>query len=77
MDTPSHTLSELFKQLGLPHEHHQIEEFIKAHSLENTACLCHAEFWSTAQSSFLNEARDADSDWCVLVDELAVRLTQG
>lgn len=75
METPVHTLGDLFAQLGLPTEGHEIERFIERHRpLPDGMLLPDAPFWSTAQSQFLREEWREDADWAPLVDQLNVRL---
>ncbi|WP_432720952.1 DUF2789 domain-containing protein [Jeongeupia wiesaeckerbachi] len=75
MDTSHHTLAVLFKQLGLPDDAHSIRQFIASHRLAADTELAAAPFWTAAQSEFLAEALDDDSDWAELVDELAATLS--
>lgn len=75
MDTSEHSLSSLFKQLGLPHDKAEIQAFLREHRLAEGQPLPKAPFWSKAQAQFLSEALDDDSDWAELADELAVLLS--
>lgn len=71
MDTSTHTLSTLFAQLGLPDGDDEIDAFIIEHrNLVGSIRLDKAPFWTTAQSSFLREAIEEDSDWAEVVDQL-------
>ncbi|GHG64707.1 hypothetical protein GCM10010919_11480 [Alishewanella longhuensis] len=70
MDTSQHTLSSLFAQLGLDNDAAAIQAFINEHRLPAGTELAQADFWSQAQSSFLQEAWRADSDWSDVIDEL-------
>lgn len=71
MDMSAHTLNTLFDQLGLPSADKDIEQFIRTHRLySGDIKLTEATFWTPAQSSFLKESIDDDSDWTELVDEL-------
>lgn len=75
MEKPVHTLSELFKQLGLDDDHDAIEEFIRTHRpLDSSVELVDAPFWNEAQRHFLQEEWDEDADWAELVDTLNARL---
>lgn len=77
MDTSQHTMQTLFDQLGLPSEPQQIDAFIASHRAETGLdTLEGARFWSPSQAHFLQEARQMDSDWCEVVDELNIRLHQ-
>jgi hypothetical protein len=71
MDTSIHTMQTLFCQLGLAIDEEQINAFIeKYRPLSSNIALSEADFWNEAQSVFLAEAVEEDSDWCELVDEL-------
>lgn len=71
MDTSQHTLETLFEQLGLPADPGSIEAFIAKHApLPRETTLADAPFWNAAQSSFLHEGIDDDSDWAEVIDEL-------
>ncbi len=70
MDTSSHTMQTLFQQLGLSSEQAAIENFIFNNHLENNIPLDHAACWSASQAQFIREARDQDSDWSEIVDQL-------
>ncbi|WP_300650527.1 DUF2789 domain-containing protein [Pseudomonas sp.] len=75
MENPSHDLSALFKQLGLPAEQASIERFISTHSpLPETCKLADAPFWTAAQASFLREEILEDADWAEVVDQLNLLL---
>jgi len=75
MDTSQHSLSALFKQLGLPDGRKDIDTFLGSHRLAEGQKLPDAPFWNAAQSQFLREALQQDSDWTEEADELAVRLS--
>ncbi|WP_372830907.1 DUF2789 domain-containing protein [Pontibacterium sp.] len=71
MDMSVHSLNTLFDQLGLPSSDKDIEHFVSTHRLYRGGIkLTEATFWTSAQSSFLKESLDSDSDWSELVDEL-------
>jgi Protein of unknown function (DUF2789) len=71
MDTSIHTLQMLFCQLGLADDVEQINAFIELHRpLPGDIALSKAYFWNEAQTAFLIEAIEDDSDWCALVDKL-------
>ena len=74
MDTSTHNLEALFKQLGLPDSGAAINHFLWQHKLEQGQGLADAGFWNTAQRQFLCEAWHEDSDWIEAIDELAARL---
>lgn len=75
MDTSQHSLGALFKQLGLPDGRKEIDAFLGSHRLAEGQNLPDAPFWNEAQSQFLREALQQDSDWTEEADELAVRLS--
>ncbi|MDG1581509.1 DUF2789 domain-containing protein [Pseudomonas sp. GOM6] len=75
MDTSEHSLSALFKQLGLPNSKAEIETFLREHRLAEGQALPKAAFWNKAQAQFLSEALAEDSDWAEVTDELAVLLS--
>ncbi|SFR50713.1 Protein of unknown function [Marinobacter gudaonensis] len=71
MDTSKHNLSTLFEQLGLASDAKSIETFVARHSpLPPDIALQDAPFWSEAQSHFLEEGLEDDSDWAEVIDEL-------
>ncbi|MEF7613514.1 DUF2789 domain-containing protein [Aquincola sp. MAHUQ-54] len=75
METPVHTLSELFEQLGLPSGGDEIERFIASHRpLPPGQLLADAPFWTPAQAQFLREEWRDDADWVPLIDQLNERL---
>ena len=78
MDTSEkHTLQALFFQLGLADDAENICRFIEKHRpVPCGVTLPEADFWTKAQADFLVEAIMADSDWCMLVDELDICLRE-
>jgi hypothetical protein len=65
----------LFKQLGLPCEPEQVDDFIAQHrALSDGIPIEQAPFWNDSQSLFLRSAIDEDSQWCEAVDQLDARL---
>ncbi|MBK5914027.1 DUF2789 domain-containing protein [Rhodocyclus purpureus] len=75
MDSPLHTMSNLFAQLGLPADSASIEDFIARHRpLDNAIALYRAPFWSESQRSFLKAEIIEDADWAMVIDELNGRL---
>lgn len=71
MDTSKHTLSTLFEQLGLDSDPASIEAFVTRYSpLPAEMAIQDAPFWSEAQSHFLEEGLEEDSDWAEIIDEL-------
>lgn len=75
METPIHSMSTLFDQLGLPSDSAAIEGFIEAHGpLPPGLALSDAPFWTSAQATFLREEIFEDADWAEVVDELNAQL---
>lgn len=74
MEMQTHTMGNLFAQLGLPDADTEIERFIGQHALSSQQKLHEAAFWSRQQSQLLIEMWKADSDWCGVIDELDARL---
>jgi len=77
MESPNHTLKDLFGQLGLPDSHEEIEGFISRHRpLAAGVRLADAPFWTSSQATFLRDEIDEDADWAELVDQLNLRLRE-
>ena len=75
MDTPNHTLVDLFNQLGLANGAGDIESFVAEHRpLAAGVRLDDAPFWSPAQAQFLREEINDDADWAEVVDQLNLML---
>jgi len=75
MEPTSHTLQDLFLQLGLAGGQSDIDQFVAAHRpLANTIRLAEAPFWTPAQAQFLREEISDDADWAEVVDQLNVML---
>lgn len=70
MDTTESNMTNLFLQLGLPAEKHEIAEFIRTHQLPEDVRVSEAEFLSDSQRQFLREEWVEDADWAIVVDEL-------
>jgi len=71
MDRSNHNMAGLFSQLGLKNSDDEIENFIVTHrGIPVNQALADADFWSTAQAQFLQEAIQLDSDWSEVVDSL-------
>lgn len=78
MEPPVHSLSSLFKQLGLPDDPVSIDKFVAVHSLlKADLLLADAFFWTDSQKAFLREQILVDADWAEVVDELDVLLRKG
>ncbi|CAN5230167.1 DUF2789 domain-containing protein [soil metagenome] len=75
MDLSTHTMSDLFAQLGLPSEEADIQAFIASHRpLAGGAALADASFWTPTQARFLREEILEDADWAEVVDQLNLAL---
>lgn len=75
MESPTHSLPALFKQLGLPSDPNGINAFISTHSpLPAELKLSQAPFWTAAQAAFLREEILEDADWAPIVDQLNLLL---
>ncbi|WP_413793538.1 DUF2789 domain-containing protein [Pseudomonas sp. N4] len=78
METPIHSLSALFKQLGLPDDAVSIDQFIVTHSpLKPDLHLADAFFWNEAQQQLLRDEILEDADWAEVIDQLDVLLRKG
>ncbi|MEB0048659.1 MULTISPECIES: DUF2789 domain-containing protein [unclassified Pseudomonas] len=78
MQSPTHSLPSLFKQLGLDNDPASIEQFVATHSpLKPQLHLADAFFWSKGQAEFLREEILGDADWAEVVDQLDVLLRTG
>lgn len=68
-------MSNLFAQLGQPHDEVSIKQFIKAYgALAGDIQLHEAVFWSSSQAIFLREAISDDADWAVIAEALNAQL---
>lgn len=75
METPLHSMRNLFAQLGLPSDQASIDEFIARHSpLPENMKLADAPFWTPSQATFLREEILEDADWAEIVDQLNASL---
>jgi uncharacterized protein involved in type VI secretion and phage assembly len=75
METNNHSIASLFDQLGLDSTEQAIQDFISRNSpLPAGVELYDADFWSSAQASFLKQAKDEDADWAEIVDHLDAML---
>ncbi|MGB5444503.1 MAG: DUF2789 domain-containing protein [Psychromonas sp.] len=75
MEMQNHPLSALFDQLGLDSSESEIVRFINKNApLTGDAKLHEADFWTTAQSEFLRQAKEEDADWAEIVDQLDAML---
>ena len=77
MDTPIHSINNLFKQLGLPSDTAEVDAFIEMHRpLPDHYLLQEAPVWTASQATFLAEEIEDDADWAEVVDELNARLRE-
>jgi len=74
MDTSSHSLENLFLQLGLDNHPDAIARFISSHPLTHREAIEDALFWTPSQAAFISECLAEDSDWAEVVDQLNVLL---
>ncbi len=75
MEKSVHTMSSLFKQLGLPSDEADMTAFVEKHKpIEPSVSLADANFWSPTQSAFLAEEIAEDADWAPVVDKLDAML---
>jgi len=69
------TISELFKQLGLPGDTASVDAFVEKHGpLMEDSPLDSASFWRQSQRDFIKEKFEEDADWVFAIDELNLRL---
>ena len=71
MSMNNRTLEELFEQLGLSSQKIYMERFIERHQLKPGSILADAIYWTRDQKAFLIEAKEEDSEWSAVVDQLA------
>jgi hypothetical protein len=77
MEAQTHSMANLFAQLGLSTEPAEIDNFItERRPLSHGITLDCAPFWTDAQKTFLNEEIIWDADWAGVVDELNARLSK-
>ena len=77
MQNPTHSMGNLFDQLGLPSEVSAIERFFETHRpLPGHLALHEAAFWTTGQADFLREEILDDADWAAVIDELNAKLRE-
>jgi hypothetical protein len=74
MDTTESNMTNLFLQLGLPAEKHEIAAFIRDHQLAEDVRVSEAPYWNDGQRQFLREQLVVDADWAIVVDELSEAL---
>lgn len=70
MDTSTHSLNNLFAQMGLASTDDAISAYTQQHRLRSNVLLHRAECWTPAQAQFIRDAMREDSDWSAAVDQL-------
>ena len=71
METPIHSLSDLFRQLGLDDDPMAMDGFVAVHRpLSDRVLLADAPFWDASQARLLREELAKDGDWAGVVDHL-------
>ena len=74
MDTTSNDLSHLFKQLGLPNNQENINDFVSKNKLDKHTLMIDADCWNSSQKAFLKEALSEDAQWTEVIDQLDVMM---
>ncbi|MGX1124557.1 DUF2789 domain-containing protein [Pseudomonas sp. HLS-6 TE3448] len=75
MESTTHSLPSLFKQLGLADDALSIDQFITSHSpLKSDIALADARFWTASQRDFLRDEILEDADWAEVIDQLSLAL---
>ena len=75
MESPVHTLTSLFNQLGLDSSEQGIDKFInKNKPLPGNVELHNARIWNNAQATFLKQVIEEDADWVEIVDQFDTML---
>ncbi|MBT9496054.1 MULTISPECIES: DUF2789 domain-containing protein [Zoogloea] len=75
MESHTHSIANLFAQLGLPNDEEAINTFIGTHApLPHDVQLTNASFWTPAQATFLKTEIAEDADWSAVIDTLDVQL---
>ena len=75
MEATHHRFSELFAQLGLPHDDASIGAFIQAQRpLPPQVLLADAPCWTPAQAAMLRDELHQDADWAEVIDQLNLAL---
>lgn len=75
MESPTHSIQNLFTQLGLASDDAAIAHFIKTQcTLASNVALSEASFWTPAQAAFLHEEMLKDADWAEVIDQLNAEL---
>lgn len=75
MESPVHSMSKLFAQLGEASDEEAIARFIETwRPLASDVQLHEAACWTPAQAGFLRQALLDDADWAEVADALNVGL---
>lgn len=75
MESHMHSMSALFKQLGLPSDEASIEAFVHKHGpLPDGVLLQDAAFWAPSQRAMLHSGLAVDADWAYVIDQLNLQL---
>lgn len=71
MHAQTHSMSQLFAQLGLPDDTAAVASFIARHApLPGHLRLAEAPFWTAAQAHLLSQGVAEDADWAEVIDTL-------
>lgn len=77
MEAQTHSMANLFAQLGLSAEPADIDNFIaERRPLAHGVTICDAPFWTEMQCRFLREGIRLDADWAGVIDQLNTRLSK-
>jgi hypothetical protein len=77
MEAQTHSMANLFAQLGLSTEPADIDNFIaERRPLGDGVTICDAPFWTEMQRRFLREGITLDADWAGVIDQLNTRLSK-
>ena len=72
-----YTMSDLFKQLGLPSDPKSIADFISHNAgVCRLTPLAQAPMWNDCQRAFLKEAIAQDAEWCIPAERLTSLLSE-
>lgn len=75
MESPIHSLTSLFDQLGLGSSEEDIKKFISQNKpLPGGLKLHKATMWNASQASLLKQGKEQDADWVEIVDQLDAML---
>jgi hypothetical protein len=74
MESQTHTLANLFAQLGLPNDQAPSKPSSPHAPLPDAIPLAEAAFWTPSQAAFLKAEIAEDADWSAVVDSLNLQL---